>query len=144
VTITQNWDRQYGFKEPKWGLARQIPIPVRTSHELQNLITLSPYQEPWIFIFTDNSSAPFNHSTALRNLYWALENIGISATERSIRNLCFHGWRHFFNSMMRGKIHDAKLRQLTGRRTDRMTENYTNFNIRDFRDVMAIQERFFK
>jgi integrase len=69
VTITQNWDRKYGFKEPKWGSARQIPIPERTSHELQNLICISPYQKPWNFVFTDNGSVPFNHSTALRNLY---------------------------------------------------------------------------
>jgi integrase len=143
VNIVQNWDKKYGFKEPKWGSARQIPIPERTSCELRSLICFSPYQEPWHFVFTENGTSPFSHSTALRTLYRAIENIGISHDQRIERNLCFHSWRHFFNSIMRGKIHDAKLRQLTGHRTQAMTETYTHFSVDDFRDVLSIQEEYF-
>ena len=75
--------------------------------------------------------------------YKALENIGISSEARKERNITFHSWRHFYNSLMRGKIHDAKLRQLTGHKTLAMTDHYTHFNINDFKDVLSIQEQYF-
>ena len=76
-------------------------------------------------------------------MYKAFEQIGITHQEREERNITFHSWRHFYNSLMRGKIHDAKLRRLTGHKTLEMTEHYTHFNITDFKDVLIIQEQFF-
>ena len=76
-------------------------------------------------------------------LYNALENIEISPTEREERNITFHSWRHFYNTLMRGKIHDAKLRRITGHKTLEMTEHYTKFSINDFQDVLQIQEEYF-
>ena len=73
----------------------------------------------------------------------AFERIGISPEERKNRNITFHSWRHFFNTYFRGRIHDSKLQNLTGHRTDTMTDHYTHFSIEDFRDVMEIQEEYF-
>ena len=72
----------------------------------------------------------------------ALKKIGISPSERKEWNITFHSWRHFFNTLLRGKIHDAKLRALTGHRTLEMTEHYTKFRLEDFTDVVKVQNEF--
>ncbi len=144
ISINFSWDRKYGLKEPKWNSQRQIPIPSKTFAYLQELISISPYQEPEDFIFfgADNR-IPIHNKTISGALYKALKNIGITPAEREKRNITFHSWRHFYNSLMRGKIHDAKLRRLTGHKTLEMTEHYTHFNIDDFQDVLRIQEEYF-
>ena len=39
----------------------------------------------------------------------ALERIGITAADQQERNISFHGWRHFLNSLMRfAEVADAK------------------------------------
>jgi len=109
------------------------------------LISISPYREDEDLIFFGNDrKSPIRGELVLKELYRAFENIGISAEERKSRNITFHSWRHFYNSLLRGKIHDAKLRRLTGHRTLEMTEHYTHFNIEDFKDVMRIQEHYFE
>jgi integrase len=89
---------------------------------------------------------PYNLSFGgliLKALYGAFKKIGISLEERKERNITFHSWRHFYNSLMRGKIHDSKLRRLTGHKTLEMTEHYTHFNIDAYRDVLRIQNEYF-
>ncbi len=74
----------------------------------------------------------------------ALENIGIPDTERRERNISFHSWRHFFNTLCRvGMVPDSKLQRITGHHTQKMTEHYTHYKIKDFKDVMQIQEEIF-
>jgi len=76
-------------------------------------------------------------------LYKALEKIGIGEEERQKRNITFHSWRHFFNSTMRSRVPDSKLKLLTGHRSQEMTERYTHFNVKDYQDVKMIQEQIF-
>lgn len=144
ISVVLNWDPKYGFKIPKRNSHREIPIPFKTSSYLQELISISPYIEPDDFVFFGNHrKTPIRNEVILKELYKAFEKIGISPEERKKRNITFHSWRHFYNSMMRGKIHDSKLRRLTGHRTLEMTEHYTHFKIEDFQDVVKIQEDFF-
>jgi integrase len=86
---------------------------------------------------------PVNQKEVQECLYAALGMAGIPDTERRQRNITFHSWRHFFNSWMRGKVPDAKLRRLTGHRTEEMTEHYTHFKREDYNDVAKIQEDLF-
>jgi len=144
VSVVLNWDRKYGLKMPKRNSIRDIPIPSKTSVYIRELISISPYKEPDDFIFFgNNGKTPIRNEIILKELYKAFEQIGISPEERERRNITFHSWRHFYNSIMRGKIHDAKLRRLTGHKTLEMTEHYTHFDIKDFSDVLAIQEGYF-
>ena len=74
------------------------------------------------------------------SLYRALERMGISKQERKERNICFHSWRHFFNTSMRaGNISDAKTQAITGHSTLEMTERYTHFTHEDLKEVNRIQ-----
>ena len=115
-----------------------------TAYYINKLINESPFQEPEDFVFYGESrDKPLNDKTLLRALYKALENIGIQLGGRKERNLNYHSWRHTFNTLMRGRIPDAKLQKLTGHRSIRMVDNYTHFSIEDFSDVLQIQEDLF-
>jgi integrase len=145
VSVVFRWNEKYGLGVPKKNSQREVPIPLKTSAHLYDLISISPYKDPKDFVFFGNNrKTPIRGKIVLNALYQALENIGITVEERKERNITFHSWRHFYNSLLRGKIHDAKLRRLTGHRTLEMTEHYTHFKIEDFQDVMKIQEQYFE
>jgi len=145
IGVYFTWDRKYGLKKgSKWSSDRQIPIPSKTFTYLQELMRLSPFQGPEdIVFFGKDRNKPIHEGVILDRLYKAFQNIGISPEERKVKNVTFHSWRYFYNSFMRGKIHDSKLRRLTGHKTLEMTEHYTTFNIEDFQDVLKIQEEYF-
>jgi integrase len=102
------------------------------------------YSAPENFVFHGvNGKRPIGNKDIYVKLYSAFKNIGISSKEREERNITFHSWRHLYNSLMRGKIHDSKLQRLTGHQTKEMVEHYTHFNINDYQDVLRIQEDYF-
>jgi integrase len=79
-----------------------------------------------------------------RWLYAALERIGVSEYERKARNLTFHSWRHFFNSVMRARAVPAPvLQRVTGHASAEMLERYTHFSHQDFQQIAEIQEGLF-
>lgn len=144
VSVHWRWNRKYDLGPPKRNSYRDIPIPSKTSLRLQEVIKSSPFTEAEDFVFFgENRYTPISAEEIRRILYQAFENIGISREERKERNVNFHSWRYFYNSIMRGKIHDSKLQRLTGHRTEEMTDHYTRFSISDFQDVLAIQEEYF-
>jgi len=144
VSVNYSWDYKYGLKEPKLRSYRDIPVPTKTKKYLSELNRSSPYKESNDFVFWGvDRKTPIWGKHVLKVLYDAFEKIGISPDQRKDRNVTFHSWRHLYNTLMRGKIPDAKLRTLTGHRTSQMTENYTHFRIEDFTDVLQIQERLF-
>jgi integrase len=144
IEVHHSWERRYGLKPSKRNSYREVPIPRKTAQHLHDLISLSPYQEPEDLVFWGKDrSTPIRNEEIRRALYTALANIGIPKEERTLRNITFHSWRYFYNSLLRGRIHDSKLQRLTGHKTNEMTEHYTRFNINDFRDVKAIQEQYF-
>ena len=141
VAVVYAWERKYGLKEPKWGSAREVPIPAKVSRYLSQVVEGSPYKEPESLVFHGrDGSCPICHKDILEALYAALQRIGISGEQRERRNVTFHSWRHLFNSLCRSRIPDYKLQRLTGHRTQEMTEHYTHLNLADFADVVALQE----
>ncbi len=145
VGVYHSFSRKYGIKGAKWSSERDVPIPSRTFNHLSELIGLSPFKYPEdLVFFGKDRKAPIHNKIISDRLYKAFEKIGVSPEEREKRNISFHSWRYFYNSMMRGKIHDSKLRRLTGHKTLAMTERYTTFNLQDFQDVLRIQEEYFR
>jgi integrase len=144
VSIVYSWNYHYRLQPPKCRSYRDIPLPSKTSRYLSELIKSSPFQEPNAFVFWgNNGGTPLRSEQILNALYSAFGKIGISEEQRKERNVTFHSWRHFYNTMMRGKIHDAKLRLLTGHKTLEMTDHYTKFRLEDFRDAVEVQEQYF-
>jgi integrase len=137
VFVEHSWDRRIGLKSTKTRHVREIPIPRKTQRWLKRL--MENRSGGYIFS-TNNGVSPVYYRAVTDELYKALEKIGITPDERKLRNLSFHSWRHLYNSLLRGKVPDAKLQRLTGHRTQAMTDRYSHFSVDDFRDVLAIQE----
>ena len=124
VHITHNYQDLEGIKPPKWGSVRDVPLPMKTEALLRELMAENPWNDGFVFYGVQPRTPP--SSTLFREQYdLALRAIGITKEEQRRRNLTFHGHRHWFNSMMRGKVDDYALRRLTGHSSAAMTEKYT-------------------
>ena len=98
----------------------------------------SPYKEPDDFIFFGRKrEAPLDQKIIERTFHEALKHIGISEEIRKERRICFHSWRHFFNSLLiNARVPLVKVQTLTGHSTQRMSETY--FHADDYADVITI------
>ena len=140
IAIHFSLDRKYGLKDTKTRESREVPIPRKTSYYLDRL----KQKNGSGFIFSqDQGETPINYRSITRNYRQALMMIGIEEAEREKRNLTFHSWRYFFNTTLRGRVSDSKVRILTGHKTERMQEHYTSFSLENFQDVKTIQEELF-
>lgn len=143
IKVDHQYKQGYGITDTKTHDSRNIPLP---SFIIDDLKVLGADKESDSFLFCiDRPDKPINQETVNKKLYAALEKIGISREEQQKRNICFHSWRHFFNTTMRSNnISDGKVQKLTGHTSMAMTERYTHFQNDDFKDVQEIQERMLK
>ena len=118
---------------------RQVPIPGELYEELE-LLSIKNGRK---YLFSENGGdKPVCINNFNNSLKEAMTNIGIKKKEQVKRNLCFHGWRHFFNTTIRtNNISDSKVQKLTGHKTQAMTDHYTHFKADDFKDVQKIQAK---
>jgi len=129
----------------KNGRERNVLIPTRVQQELQHLITCNPFEEnAENFIFYSSlPHKPAEREIFIKALYNAMSRIGITEEVRRERNITFHSWRHFLNSLLiNAKIPLQKVQQITGHISDRMSNHY--FHADDMSDVLCIQESLFK
>jgi integrase len=118
---------------------RNIPIPAAMRRELDALV-LSNGEG---FVFSeDGGKTPVTMERINRGFEKALGNIGIDHKTRLDRNLSFHAWRHFFNTVLRmNNVTDAKVQSVTGHRSKKMTDHYTHFDTRQFTEIREVQTK---
>jgi integrase len=118
---------------------RNIPITAAMRQELDDLVRLNGEG----FVFSeDGGNAPVTMERINRGFEKALGNIGITHEERLERNLSFHAWRHFFNTVLRmNNVTDAKVQSVTGHRSKKMTDHYTHFDTRQFTEIREVQTK---
>ncbi len=127
-------DQRYHGKliPPKTKQSRKVPIPDFLYKELKQRIDKSGE-----FAFYENNFfQPYFH---LRKV---IEDIGLEK-EREKRNLCFHSWRHFFNTfLLAGNVPPIKVAAVLGHSTGSgtMQERYTNWRPEMFPEVYKAQE----
>jgi integrase len=94
------------------------------------------------YIFSENGGeSPVTAEKIARHYVLALKRIGINHEEKMKRQLSFHSWRHFFNTLMRmSDVADSKVQSVTGHRSMRMTDHYTHFDTRQFNEIRDVQE----
>ena len=146
VRVLHSWSDTSGLSAPKWNSARLVPIPGRTSAALSQLIALGRWGEPQpedVVFWGRDRHTPLSKSAILRQFKKSLKKIGIPEEQRSVRNLLFHGYRHGFNTMIRGRVADEQLRRVTGHKTMAMTDNYDAPGIEQLQDVLREQEKLF-
>jgi hypothetical protein len=81
-------------------------------------------KEPYVFIFGNNESwglISFKNRKPQEEKRLALL---LGEIARKERNISFHGFRHFFNSTIRGTVSDDILRLQTGHLDEKMTDLY--------------------
>jgi integrase len=116
---------------------RNIPISALTRGELDELLKMNG--DGYVFS-EDGGATPIPPERINRQFNRALERIGISHEERKKRNLSFHAWRHFFNTLLRmSNVADSKVQSVTGHRSMRMTDHYTHFDTRQFSEIRDVQ-----
>lgn len=144
VNIVHSWDDKWGLTKPKWDSNGQVPIPTKTGQALQGLIEHSPFQEPEHLVFWGKDGHKALTKTAiLGGLRRALDRVGMSIEQQKELNLCFHSWRHFYNSSLRGKISDPQLRRVTRHKSLKMTDRYDHVGVEHLSDVAGVVEELF-
>ena len=137
IYITGQYTRFGYVPHTKTKLNRNIPISGVMRQELDELLTMN--RDGYVFS-EDGGKTPVTEDRVRRQFDRALENIGISRTDKSKRNLSFHSWRHFLNTLLRMKdIADSKVQAVTGHITMGQTERYTHFDTRKFTEVRNVQ-----
>ncbi|MBN2323145.1 MAG: tyrosine-type recombinase/integrase [Spirochaetes bacterium] len=140
INVAHSWNPQFGLGPTKTRQIRDVPVPIRVIDDMQLFIGTGGF----VFSF-NNGRTPATGSRVTNWLYRALKNIDISEEERRQRNLTFHSWRHFFNSVMRARQIPAPiLQRVTGHTTTQMLERYTHFDLADFVEIAKIQEQMFE
>lgn len=145
IVVAHSWDLRSGkLKAPKNGKARIVPLASKVYTEIQKLQAAAIWKGDEAFLFqSDRPEKPMNGENLRNELYSQLEKIGINAAEREKRQLCFHSWRHFFNSLLvNSNISKFKVQALIGHSSDTMTENY--FHPDEMQDVKLLQDHFFE
>jgi integrase len=146
IEVRHSWHDRYGLSAPKWGSARTVPVPTRTAEALSALIAFKRWGEPQpsdIVFWGQSRDIPLTKTAILKQFKAALARIGIKEDERKRRVLLFHGYRHGFNTFVRGKVPDEQLRRVTGHKTLAMSDNYDHAALEHLADVKAAQEKMF-
>ena len=79
------------------------------------------------------------------HLRYVLRDIGMEL-ERKDRGLCYHSWRHFFNTYLLSKnVSPVKVAAILGHSTGplSMQQRYTNFQASDMPEVVTLQKKLF-
>lgn len=95
--------------------------------------------ESIVFCAAGDKTRPMSKSVIEKQFYRALGAIGIDERERRERGIVLHSHRHTLNTLLRSRgVPAAKVRAITGHRSAQMSDWYTNFQVDDFHDVLAV------
>lgn len=147
IHVHRSWDNrlQRLNATTKTKKPRNIFISNRVRQAIEDLLAVHPFPTPDAFLFwaEKNHEKPAEQAIFTRSLYQAMRQIGITEGERQRRNITFHSWRAWANSLMiNDNIPLAKVQAMTGHDTRKMSEG-RYYRLDDMRDVMDLQERIF-
>lgn len=142
VEVLHSWEESFGLKEPKRGSSRIVPITASLYKSLIAISKLHRLEQPDQLVFCGSKpKVPISKWSLPHKLEEALSSIGMTKEIQHERRITFHSWRHFFNSMLRGKFPDEKLRLMTGHKTEEMTERYSHALPEDLKKVRDLQKK---
>ena len=145
IHVVQSWNlKTHTLKAPKNGKGRVVPLASRVYEEIMRLKNSAIWQGEEAFVFqSEKPDKPMNPELLRDELYKMFDKIGIDETERVNRQLCFHSWRHFLNSLLlNGNINKFKVQSLIGHQSDEMSLNY--YHSDDYADVLKLQDSLFR
>lgn len=147
IIVRRSWDRKASIlnETTKTGRERNVILPRTITDELRDLILENPFPGGDSFLFYSSmKSKPAEKTIFIKSLFEALRKIGINTAERKARNITFHSWRHWFNSLLlNARVPVHKVQAMTGHVTDQMTQRYYHAGLEDFSEVADVQESIF-
>jgi integrase len=139
IHVEHSWNLHYGLQPTKTRQTRDVPVPPKVMEAMKPFLG----SDGFVFSMTHGERPATGHRIT-KGLYAALERIGLSHEERTRRNINFHSFRHFFNSVMRARqIPVAVLQSVTGHTTLEMTDRYSHFSLDNFKEIVAVQAEVF-
>ena len=133
LEVCHSFDVTVGIKSTKADKAREIPIPSELRREL---LYWAP-EHGYIFSI-DGGETPVNPDYMLDNLYARMESLGI---QYKTRRLCFHSWRHFFNTrLIASGVQGEITRAVVGHQSADMTDQYLHLRRSDMEVVARVQD----
>ncbi|MGH0051990.1 MAG: tyrosine-type recombinase/integrase, partial [Sphaerochaetaceae bacterium] len=140
LEVGHSFDRTVGVKGTKADKVRHVPVPGEIRKEL---LHWAP-DNGFIFSLT-NGSTPVSPDHLLDGLKDAAVKAGISKAEIERRNLCFHSWRHFFNTrLIASGVQGEITRAVVGHESEEMTERYLHLSVGDMEAVAKVQRSLIK
>ena len=150
VEIRQSWKGKYGFGTTKTkGSVRDVPLPALTVKYLRMILADKELDD---LVFPGNSEhrthgsehvhAPIDAKWMNKAFQGALRKADIDDFhgKAGARWITFHSHRHYYVSIMRGKMPEHLLRALTGHTTTLMTNHYTHTALGDVAAAAQIQD----
>ena len=137
IVISNAVDHNTGtIKSTKSGKSRVCPITKELYERLKPFIR---GEDDWVFSL--NGKTPVAASYITKGLNARIDQVGIRR-----EGLCFHSFRHFFNSRLIGSgVQGELVRAVIGHESERMTDRYLHLNESgDFDAIRKVQERLMK
>lgn len=146
IRVWRSWDKLFGLNETtKNGKERNILLPGNVITVLEDLVSFNPDpSNPESFLFySQTPGKPVEQRLFTAALYTSLKRIGITEELRRQRNITFHSWRHFFNSLLLNNgVSLQKVQALTGHLSNEMTQLY--YHPDSMSDVVqTVQDKLF-
>jgi len=141
IVVEFSFDRTVGKKCTKSDKKRELPIPPEI---LRELLYWAPDDDGYIFSLTGGKT-PLSAWHLLDGLKKAALAAGISKEKFEKRNLCFHSWRHFFNTrLIASGVQGEITRAIVGHESEDMTERYLHLTASDMEVVARVQDELVK
>ena len=137
IVISNAVDHNTGtIKSTKSGKSRVCPITKELYERLKPFIR---GEDDWVFSL--NGKTPVAASYIAKGLNARIDQVGIRR-----EGLCFHSFRHFFNSRLIGSgVQGELVRAVIGHESERMTDRYLHLNESgDFDAIRKVQEKLMK
>jgi integrase len=116
---------------------RFVPLPDIARRELEAFKSIALFSDPSDLIFSLERGRPVKNWSIVRTLSDVLSSVGIPEEARLERNLDFHSWRHFYNSVLiSGRIPLVKVQSVVGHTSDRMSSTY--YHAEDYIDIQNL------
>jgi integrase len=128
---------EYGYGPTKTKETRFIPLIPEMIGLLKKLMEKNG--KGYVFSLAGGAT-PVCRKYFYDEFHRALKRIGIDQKEITRRGLSIHSWRHFLNTeLQRQGLSLQQVQAVTGHKSDRMTEWYSHFDVRQLSNVMEAQ-----
>jgi hypothetical protein len=123
-----SWSAEDGLKSPKNGEAWRVPLLPEVREALLAVLAANPHAdipeaERFVFWGMRSDRPRVEGSFMLDALHAEVEAMGV---DWRVRNIVFHGWRHFYAARMANIEAVEKVSRITGHRSRAVFDAYAN------------------